>query len=260
MVVQERSKLEVVEQKLIVPKPRKWTNDEAAEIQWLAEVLEGPIGMAGVMGIVGLPRSGKTLFMIWMSYKIRKYFGMPVVADFHFKPAFGKYTYIDDEAFNEEQMQMIKAAKKRGLKNQQDEMLDGMWKDSGISYYQAVVCWDEAYQKMDARKWLDPVSIRYSYVIFQYGHYQCLLLIATPTTDLMDSKRFKKYVTHEVGCSFHANWKNTGKKVCSYTIYNRNSMKSYSLNIPVDKWSVMYDTSVLIAPRMNALGLKVRGQ
>ena len=236
--------------------PHKWSPEEQAEMLWLTEVLEGPIGMAGVMGIVGLPRSGKSLFMIWMSYKMRKYFGMPIVADFHFKPNFGPYTYIDDDKFNEEQVNMIKIAKKRGLKDKENEVLDKMWTDAGVSYYKSVVCWDEAYQKMDVRRWLDPVSIRYSYVIFQYGHYQCLLLIATPTNDMMDSKRYKKFVTHEVGCSFHANWMNTGAKVCSYTIYNRNTMKRYSLNIPVEKWAVMYDTSVLIAPRMGTLGLK----
>ena len=240
----------------ITDKPRKWAPDEQAEIQWLTEVLEGPIGMAGVMGVIGLPRSGKSLFMIWMSYKMRKYFGMPIVADFHFKPNFGKYTYIDDEKFNEEQMGMIKVAKKKGLREKENQLLDELWTNSGVSYYKAVVCWDEAYMKMDRRRWLDPVSIRYSYVIFQYGHYQCLLLIASPTIDMMDSKRFKKFVTHEVGCSFYANWRNTGKRVCEYTIYNRNTMKRYSLNIPVDKWSVMYDTSVLIAPRLGALGLK----
>lgn len=236
--------------------PHKWTDEEQAEMLWLTEVLEGPIGMAGVMGIVGLPRSGKSLFMIWMSYKMRKYFGMPIVSDFHFKPNFGPYTYIDDDKFNEEQINMIRIAKKRGLKDKENEVLDKMWTDAGVSYYKSVVCWDEAYQKMDVRRWLDPVSIRYSYVIFQYGHYQCLLLIATPTNDMMDSKRYKKFVTHEVGCSFHANWMGTGAKVCSYTIYNRNNMHHYNLNIPVEKWSIMYDTSVLIAPRMGTLGLK----
>lgn len=251
----------VVEDRPRIRRKRHWTPAEQKEIEWLTDLLTGPTNMAAVMGIVGLQGSGKTLFMIWLSYKLNKYFDMPVVGDFHPKQRFVNavnFTYIDDEKFNEEQINMIKVARKKGIEKQENELLENLWKESGVSYYMAAVMWDEVYQKMDVRRTLDPFSIRCSYVIFQYRHYQCILMMATPTIEMLDSKRFKKFVTHEVGCAYHANWRGTGMPVCVYTIYNRNTMKHFDLRIPVRKWIPMFDTNVMISPRLGTLGLKMK--
>lgn len=236
---------------------RRWTPAEQEEIEWLIELFNGPTPMAAVMGIVGLQRSGKSLFMIWIGFKMRKYFGMPFVSNWHPRPAFGQYTYIDDEKFNEEQLKVVKITRQKEIKDiKKSTALESMWDNSGVALRKAILSLDEVYQNMDIRRPMDPVGIRYGYVIFQYGHYQCIMMLATPSLDLIDSKRFKKFVTHEVGCSYHANWQNTGKAVCTYRIYNRNTMKGYHLNIMPEKWAQMYDTNVPIGPRIGTLGLK----
>lgn len=229
---------------------RDWTPAEIREIKFIMRVLEGPVGIAAVIGIVGKPRTGKTAFMVWMLKKLNKYFGLPCVADFHLKPAFGNYKYFDDDMFDEDQVNMLKVGKgAHGQLKGDAEQIDSLWNRAGVSLYRAAVGFDEVYQKLERRWFMDKHLIKYTHVMAQYGHYQCVLMMATPDWEMVDSKRFRPLLTHEVGCTFFPDYLGTGIPMSRYEILNRNTGKTFQHHIDISKWSKLYDSYVMIVPR-----------
>jgi len=229
---------------------RQWTEEERDEIRFLMKVFDGPVGIAAVMGIVGKPRTGKTALLVWMLKKLDKYFGLQPIADFHVKPTFGPCQYMDDDDFDQDQVNMLKVVKtaKGDLKGDARQ-IENLWDKAGVRLRRAVVAWDEVYQKLERRQFMDKHLIKYTHVMAQYGHYQCVLMMATPSWDMVERMRFRPLLTHEVGVTFYKDYLGTGVPMSKYEILNRYTGKTFQQFIDISVWSKLYDSYVMIAPR-----------
>lgn len=229
---------------------REWTEQEKTEIRFLMKVFDGPVGIAAVMGIFGLPRTGKTAFEVWMLKKLHKYFGLSPICDFHVKPAFGPCQYMDDDDFDEDQVNMLKVIKNsKGQLKGDARQIENLWKQAGVRLYRSVTAWDEVYKKLERRRFMDKHLIKYTHVMAQYGHYQCVLMMATPILEMVEAMRFKPLLTHEVGCSFFKNYLGTGLPMSRYEILNKYTGKTFQHHIDISIWSQLYDSYVMIAPK-----------
>lgn len=242
---------------MLVEKPTsKWTPKEVQEMLWIQDMLSGPAGIASVLGVCGKQGAGKTLFITWLLYKIRKYWGMKTITDYPLKTAYGKYECWDDARFIKS-IQLIRAMASKLEKSGREIN----WENIGSDLYQAGIGWDEGQFKLDKAKTRNKVELWYGYLILLYRHFGFVLAISAPDMGMLDQKRFKKYITHEVGCSFFSDYGNGGKPgngvpICKYQIFNRNTAKNFKLQLSVTKWSQIYDSYGVTIPRGSVSSFK----
>lgn len=211
-----------------------WADWELDQIEELRDMTRG------VMLILGLPGSGKSLLMTWLSWKLRKYFGQPVVTNIPFKPAFGEHDYIEYTEFLEELELMFDIVERFKAGDLQ------AFDESRLR--RVTMIWDEGHQKLNKRRPMDGFNILLTETFSLWRHYESLFLLASPGGELLERIRLSHFVTHEVGASF-----NSRRGESTYTIYNRQTMETKILSIPVAQWCDLYHSFAPVAPSTRVL-------
>src|SRR5574343_699464 len=82
-----------------------WELREKAELE---EMLHTAGGISGVHLIWGDLGGGKSMYMVWLAFKLRKYFGMETIIDSpYLTPLYGKGELMLDEDFVKEQLKLV---------------------------------------------------------------------------------------------------------------------------------------------------------
>ena len=196
----------------------------------------------GVIQILGIPRSGKSTLMVWLGFKLKKYFGMQVASDFPLKAAFGDYYYMDDLGFLDELEKMIHIVQKYREGNA-DAFAQG-----GSRLYQAAVLWDEAHKGLNKRRSGSGELILKTECCSLWGHYQSLFCFAAPGTNLIEHIRLKDWITHDISATFDARAQRS-----IYSIYSRYDMQSWVLALTIGGWAPLFDSSMPVAPSTQVL-------
>lgn len=241
------TKLELPENKLILPRP--WKEWEIQEITEISEMLHGPVGIPSVLLIWGLPRGGKTLFMTWLGFKLRKYFGYPTVIDSpYLKPAYGPYHLMLDKDFMVERLKITKMIE---LYQKAGKLEELNWASLGIKLYRSAVLWDEAYMKMSVHQTADRLAQEYNNQVLQYGHNECVICIVSPDPKQINRQYAEAFATHTVYCEFHENYMRSGEPYSVYDIRNRATGEHFRRKLSVKKWGRLFRTGGIITPKIS---------
>ncbi len=229
---------------------REWTEEEKQEIRFLMKMYDGPAGIAGNVGIIAKPRQGKTAFEVWQGVKLHKYFGFPILANFHVKPAFPyPIRYFDDNDFDEDQVKMLEAVDSMKKQTEGSAVaVDSLWQKADIRLRRSVIMLDEIQKKLDRRKFMKGHVIKYTHTMAEWGHFQFVMLMAGPLQEMIEGIRFWPLLTHEVGATYFKDYLGTGIPMSRYEILNRYTGKTSQLFIDISIWSKLYDSYVMIAP------------
>ena len=234
----------------IVHYGRQWTETEIDEIRFFKRMFDGPAGIAGNLGIIAKPRTGKTAFEVYMMVKLHKYFGFPLLSTFHLKPAFPyPVQYFNEDSFDKDQQEMLNV-----IKNSQGELegdarqIDDLWSRANIKLRRHVVAFDEIQKQLERRKSMNKRLVKYTHVMAEWGHYQSVFMFAAPMEEMIEGIRFKPLLTHEVGASFFKNYLGTGVPKSRYKILNRHTGHEQELYIDISIWSQLYHSYVMMAP------------
>ncbi len=228
-----------------------WEVNEALEI---SEMLDGPVGIPAVIIIYGKPRSGKTLFMVWLCWKLKKYFGMRTVIDSpNLTPAYGDSHYMSDKEFMKERVKINKTMELYERMN----MLDTLdWKDLDIWLYRAGVMWDEVEDKISVHQTSDKIAREYNNETLQYGHNECVFCIVSHDPKQINRQYAGQFHTHEVSCTFHKNYRGSGEAWSTYMIYNKTSKRFFSKELKVETWGPLFKSRGPIASKVTIGKLK----
>lgn len=247
MVENPLDKLALPEKKLVLS--RTWKEWEVQEIIEISEMLHGPVGIPSVLLIWGLPRGGKTLFMVWLGFKLRKYFGYPTIIDSpYLTPAYGKFDLMLDKDFMVERLKMTKMIE---LYQKAGRLTELNWEALGIKLYRAAALWDEAYTKMSVHQTADRLSQEYNNQVLQYGHNECVICIVSPDPHQINRQYVEAFVTHTVYCEYHENYMRTGEPYSTYEIRNRTTGERYRRKLSVKKWGKLFKTGGIITPKVS---------
>jgi hypothetical protein len=124
-----------------------WELQEKAE---LTEMLYTAGGISGVHLIWGDLGGGKSMYMVWLAFKLRKYFSMNTIIDSpYLTPLYGKAELMLDEDFVKEQLKLVALIK---LYKKLDRIQELDWESAGVKLYRKAVCWDEAYAKLSVHQ------------------------------------------------------------------------------------------------------------
>ena len=247
----------------VVLNPDELTSEDIENIELLASMFPG------ACLIVGLQGSGKTMLISWFAYHFRKYFNIETVSNLHSRSPkeggsqllYNGYRYMDDEIFLDDMDRLHEECKKKKYteKKHRNELAAEVWDKSGISLHKKIIAWDEVYLRFEKRRWMDPLSILYSHVIFQYRHYYSLILMAAPSVNIIDP-RANTYVTHEIGCSWeqYRQINNVAYeiKMAHYHIYDRATDNFSILHLYGPNWWPLFDSFQPIQPRRRLIGKK----
>ena len=228
------------------------TPREVEEMNFFGYFTEGVVILRGGAG------SGKSMTAARVAYCLKKYYGKPVVSDFHFKPAFGAYRFMDSGEFINELQSVSKIAKDKGIFNQ---AADDAREKLGIKFDNAVIVWDEAYKYLDCRRPGDLLTLTYGYYLQQWRHYHSTVILCTPRFDMIDAKRGLNQVTIELTCS--SNFKVTPTKIfgprdpknwlCYAKGLDRFTLEKISMRTQAIKYGQLYDSWMPLAIRSRIL-------
>lgn len=247
------------ETNLILPdtEEKPWTNKEIKEMLLIQQMLQGPAGVSAVLGLYGKPGSGKTAFMTWLGYKLRKYFNMGTIVDSPFlKPAYGEYKLVLDDDFAREYNRIYKITRQYRREKRLSEF---NWETIGSPFYRAFFGWDEGQSKIPARAAAkNKMSEAYLDFIAQFRHFQCVIAITTPSQTMIDRQKSYTWFTHDVTCScgFYKDDNGNERVISKYVIQNRSTKATFVKNLDVMKWSKLFDSFAPITPRTNFLHFK----
>ena len=143
----------------------------------------------------GKERGGKTLWAAKTAYLMKRLFGKKVVANFHLKPGFGEYTYLDESVYVEAWEKLTDVAKNGG-KVSSDEM------QKELALYNAVVIIDEAHKVLHCRRGMSAYALLLGDSIKEWGHNQNLIILITPNPKELDKKLVLARRTHAVTCKY----------------------------------------------------------
>lgn len=222
-----------------------WELREKAELE---EMLHTAGGISGVHLIWGDLGGGKSMYMVWLAFKLRKYFGMETIIDSpYLTPLYGKAELMLDEDFVKEQLKLvalIKLYKKLGRIQELD------WKNAGVTLYRKAVCWDEAYAKLSVHQTSDKLAQAYNFMTLQYRHNGCVIMIVSPDANQINRQYANKFATHAVHCTRHENYMGSGELYCLYDIDNLKTHKSYRRKLRASKWGKLFNSEGIIAPKV----------
>ena len=215
-----------------------WQDWEIEEIQWLLDMTRG---LALIVGDVG---AGKSQLLAWIGWKLKKYFGVPVVADFPLiTETFGKWTYLSKAKWPDELEKMEKIVERA-----QEIGADAAYREGGSLFYGAAVLLDECHKDLNKRRGGTNLAILVTEAFTLWRHYQCLFAVASPKWDLLERVRFDDFISHEIGCKFD---ERTGE--AEYNIYVRRFKAYKKLTLTVKDWCALYDSKCPVAPSVQVL-------
>ena len=231
------------------PEDNKWSSREQQKKIELAEMLHTAGGISGVHLLWGDLGGGKSMYMYYLSWMLRKYFNMPTIVDSpNLTPMYGDFELMLDEDFVKEQLKLvalIKLYKKLGRLNELD------WENASQKLYRKAVCWDEAYAKLSVHQTSDKLSQAYNFMTLQYRHNGCVFMIVSPDSDQINRQYAKKFATHAVHCTRWENYKGSGELFCVYDIDNMKTHQTYRKELRASKWGQLYKTEGIITPKVS---------
>lgn len=202
-----------------------WEDWEVEEIRWLLDMTRGLVLLVGDVG------AGKSLFLAWLGFKLKKYFGIPVVADFPLvRENFGEYTYLPKSGWPEELEKMEKIVERT-----MEIGVDAAYREGDSKFYQAAVLLDECHKDLNKRRGGTNLAILITEVFTLWRHYQGLFVVASPKWDLIERVRFDDFITHEIGAKF-----DEFRGLCYYNIYVRRYRAYKRLTLTVGDWCSLY--------------------
>lgn len=229
--------------------PRQWEEWEVQEILELQEMLHTAGGISGVHLIWGDLGGGKSMYMVWLMFKLRKYFNMGSIIDSpYLTPLYGEAELMLDEDFVKEQLKLvglIKLYKKLGKIQELD------WENAGVKLYRKAVGWDEAYSKLSVHQTADKLSQAYNFMTLQYRHNGCVIMIVSPDANQINRQYANKFATHAVHCTRVENYMGTGELYCVYDIDNLKTKKSYRRKLRASKWGQLFKSEGIITPKIS---------
>jgi len=229
------------------------TKKELREMEFFGYFTEGVVILKGPAG------TGKTMWGTAIAYNLKKYYGKPAVLDYQAKPKFGEYTFMDDAIFREELGKIGKLAK--GNENAITAVAENIREKMGIKLDSAVLVWDEAYKKLDARRCSSLYVLVHGYYLQLWRHYHNTVVLCTPRFDMIDAKRGLNQVTIELSCS--ANFRVTPTRVigprdpkdwkCRAKGIDRFTMKPLDMTLHAVEYGELYDSWAPVAIRQQML-------
>lgn len=227
----------------------EWTPRELQKKLELEEMLHTAGGISGVHLIWGDLGSGKSMYMYFMAWMLRKYFGMDTIVDSpNLTPLYGDFELMMDEDFVKEQLKLvslIKLYKRLGKLNELD------WENAGVKLFRKAVCWDEAYAKLSVHQTSDKLSQAYNFMTLQYRHNGCVIMIVSPDANQINRQYANQFATHAVHCTRWENYKGSGELFCVYDIDNLKTHQSYRRELRASKWGQLYKTEGIITPKVS---------
>jgi len=215
----------------------------------LKEMLHTAGGISGVHLIWGDLGGGKSMYMVWLSFMLRKHFGMGTIIDSpYLTPLYGEAELMLDDDFIKEQLKLaglIKLYKKLG------KIQDLDWENADIKLYRKVVDWDEAYGKLSVQQTSSKLSQAYNFATLQYRHNGCVFLIVSPDANQINRQYANKFATHAVHCTRRENYMGTGELYCEYDIDNLKTKKSYRRVLRASKWGKLFKSEGIITPSVS---------
>jgi hypothetical protein len=188
------------------------------------------------MPITAPPRSGKDTFGNVFAYKIKRYFkGIKVIRDDRAKPAFGEYTYWDNQMLINDLDRMAIMAKQQG-ENAAEKVADKWLTEQGaVMMHKSVVLFTEAWQKMSNR---NPMAVENKVLgglNKMWGHTETLFMYVAQTTHDLDRFTCLPWVTMEVRCRMSEKKKDTIEAHLYHVVWDRNRQRLK----PIDEFPVV---------------------
>lgn len=234
---------------MVADNPRTWEEWEVQEILELQEMLHTAGGISGVHLIWGDLGGGKSMYMVWLAFKLRKYFGMETIIDSpYLTPMYGDFELMLDEDFVKEQLKLVGLIK---LYKQLGKLQDLDWANSGVKLYRKAVGWDEAYSKLSVHQTSDKLSQAYNFMTLQYRHNGCVIMIVSPDANQINRQYANKFATHAVHCTRRENYQGTGEVYCLYDIDNLKTKQSYRRELRASKWGQLFKSEGIITPKIS---------
>lgn len=182
----------------------------------------------GLMIVSGDPGSGKGLFSNTFAWKIRRYFGKPLLLDYHPRPLMDykaphRYTPFDVDLFVEEMEKMHEVSRgvniyQKALDNASiientdvpisyDKWLETQGK---LRFQNAIIVLDEFHRYMDKTRQMANINKYMGGLIRLWRHLDLLIIGVTQNAnDDLEAKRCLKYVSHDVRTQWCAFRKDT---------------------------------------------------
>jgi len=168
----------------------------------------------GVMLVIGEPGAGKETWMHYLLYKLRRlYKGFTVMLDRKPRPAFGKYTLINEEVLMDEFTSLNQKYKTGEASIVHDfarfskhkEKLNDIMKmwhvDNKELFYNAGMGLTEFWRYFYNRDPHNPMNKTISPLFKRYRHHDLLVIGTAPQWDELDIKSCLKHLTHVIECS-----------------------------------------------------------
>ncbi|MDG6912635.1 MAG: hypothetical protein JRN35_06080 [Nitrososphaerota archaeon] len=156
---------------------------ELQDAEKIVRVIKGNgpfLGIAGVMLVGGLKRSGKGLFANAFGWKLKRYFGKSVLRDNHAPALFGDYTFFNSDTLNTDVAEMASIASEdtKKLSSAQLKQYVKSWStDKGqVLMQDAIIMDDEFWKDMSNRRPMDPMNIMYGGVLKTVYHLDAFVL------------------------------------------------------------------------------------
>jgi hypothetical protein len=239
-------------QRLLQSPPTETKELEAWEIQEkkeLSQMLHTAGGISGVHLIWGDLGGGKSMYMYWLAFKVRKYFNMGTIVDSPcLTPLYGEAELMLDDEFVKEQYKLAGLVK---LYNKMGKIQQLDWASAKVKLYRKAVCWDEGYQKISVHQTSEKVSQAYNALTLQYRHNGCLIMIVSPDANQINRQYANKFATHAVHCTRRENYMGTGELYCLYDIDNLKTHQSYRRKLRASKWGQLYNSEGIITPKVS---------
>ena len=207
---------------------------------FFADFLEGNFLIEGRKG------SGKSLFAVTLAYKLKELFGRPAIMDFHPRPAFGKYKFLDQAMFIDEIEKISTVAKKTKVK-EVNEAVEFSLSKLGVDLSESTMILDEAYRYFDCRTPSDKLVRIYGYFIAQSRHYKNSIFILVPSRRMVDW-RVRQQIDIVVKVAFDQRTQVVTGCCFNYTTGENKVLKIYGPN-----YYGLYDSWGAVATRAKIL-------
>lgn len=165
-------------------------------------------GVAGVMLVTAPPRSGKDTWANYLAWLCKRYYkNVRVIRDDHPQPAFGEYTYWDDNFLRADLQRMRAVAKAENSTGMDAKALSEKWiADKGeVMMKHAVVLFTEAWQKMSNRSPHDPVNRALGGLNKMWGHTETLYIYVAQWAHDLDRFTCLPWVNLHAKCMIDSN-------------------------------------------------------
>ncbi len=220
---------------------RKWLDWEWPEIEFVKPLARG------VNLIDGPPGGGKSTYLVFSSYKNRKYFGQGVVCDAPelFRPAFGPWQYLDWARLLANLDKMAKE-KKMAKHMVISECLTELFLSVGVDLIEKTINIDEAGGKLNKRRGMADTIQIISGLGRKIRHLKsCLQISSQNALRCLDPNEILEWGTSKIICNYDEE-----SQINYYAFQskflpknpNTGGLMTYSFTIDPKNWAPIYNS------------------